>query len=114
MLNRLDVLKFANNGNPPPDKRVGENTGRVEVAADAGAVQYYRLKGTERAFSSRTLLLFRTRKICLCLLWYELFDAETKYQSGTGSAVIHSADKGERNCLPQGQLLWHAAHRGAM
>jgi len=79
-----DILKIVKNGNPPPHRRVvrTDDEWRERLTEE----QYYvtRRNGTERAFSSEMCSLFEPGLYaCLCCDTL-LFDAETKFESGTG------------------------------
>ena len=52
MLKWPDVIKFANNGNPVPDKRVEKTPEEWRELLTPEQFNITRLKGTERAFSS--------------------------------------------------------------
>ena len=80
----LDVIKFANKGNPTPDKRVEKTQEEWKALLTPEQFNITRLKGTERAFSSELCSYFEPgRYACICC-GTELFDAETKFESGTG------------------------------
>jgi peptide methionine sulfoxide reductase msrA/msrB len=84
MLRWLDIIKFANNGNPIPDKRVEKTPEAWKALLTAEQFRVTRLKGTERAFSSELCSYFEPgRYACVCCDT-ELFDAEEKFESGTG------------------------------
>jgi peptide methionine sulfoxide reductase msrA/msrB len=84
MLTWLDVIKFASNGNPVPDKRVEKTQEEWKALLTPEQYTITRLKGTERAFSSELCSYFEPgRYACVCC-GTELFDAETKFESGTG------------------------------
>lgn len=78
------VLHWANTGNPTPPKRVEKSDS--EWQAQLTEEQFYvtRQKGTERAFSSGMCSLFEPGKYhCICCDTL-LFDANHKFDSGTG------------------------------
>ena len=84
MLKWKDVLRFANRGNPEPDRvvRMTDNEWQAQLTPE----QYYvtRQKGTERAFSSDMCSLFEPgRYSCVCCDTL-LFDANEKFESGSG------------------------------
>jgi methionine-R-sulfoxide reductase len=84
MLKWLDVLNFARNGNPEPDRRV-EKT-EAEWKAQLSPDQYFvtRQKGTERAFTGEFCELFEAGEYaCVCCDTL-LFDSREKFESGTG------------------------------
>ncbi len=84
MLKWLDVIKFANNGSPAPDKRVEKTPEEWKALLTPEQFNITRLKGTERAFSSDLCSYFEPgRYACVCCST-ELFDADTKFESGTG------------------------------
>ncbi len=84
MLNWLDVLKFANNGNPTADRRVEKTEAEWQALLSPEAFRITRQKGTERAHSSELCSLFEPgRYACVCC-GTELFDSEEKFESGTG------------------------------
>jgi len=84
MLKWLDIIKFANNGNPIPDKRVEKTPEEWKELLTEEQFRITRLKGTERAFSSELCSYFEPgRYTCVCCDTL-LFDADTKFESGTG------------------------------
>ena len=84
VLRWLDIIKFANNGNPLPDKRVEKTPEEWKSLLTAEQFTITRLKGTERAFSSELCSYFEPgRYSCVCCDT-ELFDAQEKFESGTG------------------------------
>jgi peptide methionine sulfoxide reductase msrA/msrB len=84
MLKWLDVIKFASNGNPTPDKRVEKTEEEWKELLTEEQFRITRLKGTERAFSSDLCSYFEPgRYDCVCC-GTALFDADTKFESRTG------------------------------
>lgn len=84
MINWDDVVKFANAGNPNPDRRVEKTAEEWRKLLTPEQFAITRLKGTERAHSSELCSLFEPGKyFCICCDT-ELFDAEEKFESGTG------------------------------
>jgi peptide methionine sulfoxide reductase msrA/msrB len=84
MLNWADIIRFANEGNPAPDRRVVKTD--AEWRAQLTPEQYYitREKGTERAFSSEMCSVFEPGQYaCVCCDTL-LFDASGKFESGSG------------------------------
>ena len=84
MLKWNDVLKYARNENPAPNHRVEktEDEWKSELTDD----QFYvtRRHRTERAFSSESCSLFEPGIYsCICCNTL-LFDANEKFESGTG------------------------------
>jgi methionine-R-sulfoxide reductase len=84
MLQWPDVLRFARKGNPEPDRKVVKT--EQEWIAQLTPNQYAvtRQKGTERPFSSAMCSLFEPGLYaCVCCDTL-LFDANEKFESGTG------------------------------
>ncbi len=84
MLKWDDVIGFARQGNPDPDRRVEKsNTEWRKVLSD----EQYRITrqhGTEKAFSSELCSLFESGAyVCVCCGTL-LFDATAKFESGSG------------------------------
>lgn len=100
----IDVLKFANNGNPVAERRVEKSDEEWKGILTAEQFRITRLKGTERAHSSDLCNLFEPGKyVCVCCDT-PLFDSEEKFESGTGwpsftqpvkeNAIAYHKDKG--------------------
>ena len=84
MLTWKEVLERAKHGNPAPPRRLERSD--AEWQAQLTPEQYYvtRQHGTERAFSSEMCSRFEPgRYACICCGTL-LFDATTKFESGTG------------------------------
>ncbi|MEL6536414.1 MAG: peptide-methionine (R)-S-oxide reductase MsrB [Bacteroidota bacterium] len=84
MLNWNDLLNFADKGNPIPPRQVKKS--KAEWRAQLTPEQYHvtREHGTERAFSSDMCSLFEPG-LYACVCCNEvLFDANKKFESGTG------------------------------
>jgi methionine-R-sulfoxide reductase len=84
VLNWKDVRGRARDGNPAPLRRVERSD--EEWRAQLSPAQYHvtRQHGTERAFSSEMCSRFEPgRYACVCCGTL-LFDASTKFESGTG------------------------------
>ena len=84
MLKWLDIIKFANNGTPAPDKRMEKTPEEWKAILTPEQFNITRLKGTERAFSSDLCSYFEPGKYACACCGTELFDADTKFESGTG------------------------------
>lgn len=84
MLTRKEVLERSRQGNPPAPRRVERSDDEWRAALTPAQYQVTRQHGTERAFSSEMCSLFEPgRYACVCCDTL-LFDAETKFESGTG------------------------------
>ena len=84
MLKWLDVLRFARNGNPEPDRKVVKSETEWQAQLTPNQYVVTRQKGTERPFSSDMCSLFEPGLYaCVCCDTL-LFDASEKFESGTG------------------------------
>jgi methionine-R-sulfoxide reductase len=84
MLRWIDVLKFANQGAPEPDFRVEKTADEWRAQLTPEQFRVTREHGTERAFSSEMCDLHEPGKYaCICCDTL-LFDADEKFDSGTG------------------------------
>lgn len=84
MLKWIDVIRFASTGNPIPDTKVVKTNEEWHKMLTPEEFRITRLKGTERAHSSEMCSLFEPGKyVCVCCGTL-LFDANEKFESGTG------------------------------
>jgi methionine-R-sulfoxide reductase len=84
MLTWKDIIDFAENGNPEPEKRVEKSEEEWKDLLTEEQFYVTRQHGTERAFSSEMCSIFEPGKYsCVCCDTL-LFDANTKFESGTG------------------------------
>lgn len=84
MLNWNNIIAFANQGNPEPDQRVVKSDKEWRNTLTEEQYQVTRKQGTERPFSSPMCTLFEPgRYACICCDTL-LFDAQQKFDSGTG------------------------------
>lgn len=84
MLKWDDILEFAKTGNPSPDKTVSKTDAEWREQLTEDAYQVTRKAGTERPFSSEMCSLFEPGLYgCVCCDTL-LFDANEKFESGTG------------------------------
>ena len=84
MLKWDDVLAFANRDNPAPDRRVEKTDDQWRDLLSPEQFYVTREHGTERPFSSEMCSRFEPgRYACVCCDTL-LFDAESKFESGTG------------------------------
>lgn len=103
MLNWNDVIRFADTGNPAPERIVRKTDAEWRAQLSAEAYYVTRNKGTEHPFSSGMCSLLEPglyRCVCCGTL---LFDASEKFESGTGwpsftqpvtpNAIAYHADR---------------------
>jgi peptide methionine sulfoxide reductase msrA/msrB len=84
MLHWDDVIDYANQGNPQPDRKVRKSEEEWRAQLTAEQYRVARQKGTEHAFSSEMCNLFEPGLYACACCWTELFDSGKKFQSGTG------------------------------
>ena len=84
MLTWNDVLNFASEGNPDPDRTVSKTDEEWQEHLTAEQFNITRLKGTERPFSSDLCELFEPGKYACVCCQTPLFDSGEKFDSGTG------------------------------
>ncbi len=107
MLQWPDVLRFARNGNPEPERKVVKS--ETEWQAQLTPNQYIvtRQKGTERPFSSAMCSLFEPGLYaCVCCDTL-LFDASEKFDSGTGWPSFTQP-------ITENAIAYHADHSHGM
>ncbi|BBN82349.1 peptide-methionine (R)-S-oxide reductase [Pseudoalteromonas sp. A25] len=84
MLKWTDILNFANNGTPKPEHRVEKSLEQWQSELNEDVFYITRKKGTERPFSNASCSLFEPGKYkCVCCDNL-LFDAQEKFESGSG------------------------------
>ncbi len=84
MLTWSDLLRFTKKGNPTPDQKVVKTPNEWRAILTPAAYDVTRLKGTERPHSSDMCSLFEPGIYgCICCGTL-LFDANEKFESGTG------------------------------
>lgn len=84
MLKWKDVIRFAEEGNPTPDRVVKKSDAEWRAQLTAEEFRVTRQHGTERPFSSEMCSLFTPGLYaCVCCDTL-LFDANEKFESGTG------------------------------
>jgi len=84
MLNWSDVINFANNGNPVPDKRIEKTDAEWKAILSPDQYRIARKKGTEARFSGELCSRYEPGKYnCICCDT-PLFDSTIKYDSKTG------------------------------
>ncbi len=84
VLTWANVLKLATNGNLPPDRRDERTPEEWKKVLTAEQFSVARQAGTERPFSSEMCSLFEAGLYACVCCKTELFDANTKFDSGTG------------------------------
>ncbi len=83
-MNWNDVLKYANNGSPAPEKRVEKTEEEWKSMLTPEQFRITRLKGTERAGSGALCSAHDAGKYrCICCATL-LFDSTLKFDSGSG------------------------------
>ncbi|NVK08311.1 MAG: peptide-methionine (R)-S-oxide reductase MsrB [Tenacibaculum sp.] len=84
MLTWKDVINFAVNGNPTPDKRVEKTAVEWQELLTPEQFRVTRQKGTERPNSGALCSVYDAGKYkCVCC-GTPLFDSTIKFSSGTG------------------------------
>lgn len=84
MLKWLDIKKFARNGNPTPDRRVEKTKEEWKEELTDEQFRVTRLHGTERPHSSDMCVAFDPGIYACVCCGTLLFDANEKFDSGTG------------------------------
>ncbi len=84
VLNWSDVIRFANHGNPIPDRRVEKTEEEWKVLLTPEQFRITRKAGTERPHSGALCSIYDAGKYnCVCCNT-PLFDSTIKFNSGTG------------------------------
>lgn len=102
MLTWKDIISFAVNGNPIPDKRVEKSEGEWREMLTAEQFRITREKGTEAAHSGALCSIYEAGKYnCICCNT-PLFDSTIKFNSGTGwpsftQPIVENAIKYEKD-----------------
>ncbi len=83
-MNWKDVIRFATEGSPSPEKRLEKTA--AEWKAQLTAEQFYvtRQKGTERAYTGALCEAHEPGKYACICCGTLLFDSELKFESGSG------------------------------
>lgn len=84
MLKWIDVIKYANQGNPKPDRLIIRPNEEWQKLLSPEAYRILRLHGTERAFSSEMCNSFELGQYACAACRTLLFDANEKYESRSG------------------------------
>lgn len=92
-MNWNTVLHHCVSGNPEPDQRLEKALEDWKRELDPEVFRITRMHGTERAFSSEMCSRFEPGQYhCTCCDTL-LFDAESKFESGTGWPSFHQPAK---------------------
>lgn len=84
MTNWNDVIKYANNGNPKPPRRVEKTEAEWKEILTEEQYQIARKKGTERAYTGAYCEAHEPGKYaCICCAT-TLFDSNLKFESSSG------------------------------
>jgi peptide-methionine (R)-S-oxide reductase len=83
-MNWKDVMHYATKGNLKPDRRDERSPEEWKKVLTEEEYRITRLKGTERAFSSEVCSLFEPGIYACVCCGTPLFDANEKFESGTG------------------------------
>ncbi len=84
MLNWNDVIRFANHGNPTPDRRVEKTDEEWKSLLTYEQYRITRRKGTEAPFSGEHCSIYEPGLYTCTCCETELFDSGVKFNSGTG------------------------------
>ena len=84
MLTWADVIRYANDGNPMPDRRVEKTPAEWQAILTPEQYAITREKGTERAHSSEMCNIFEPGQYACVCCGAALFDSATKFESGSG------------------------------
>lgn len=84
MLTWEDVIRFANQGNLEPDRRVEKTSEQWHEILTPQQYAITREKGTERAFSSPMCSLFEPGLYACVCCGSLLFNADNKFESNSG------------------------------
>lgn len=83
-MNWNDVIKFANNGNPTPDRRVEKTNEQWQKELTEEQYRITRLKGTERAHTGALCSIFESGEYSCVCCDTGLFDSLGKFNSSSG------------------------------
>lgn len=84
MLNWKEVIKFANHGNPAPDRRVKKSEQEWKAQLSPDQYRVTREKGTEARYSGAHCSRHDAGLYACICCDTELFDSVEKFDSGTG------------------------------
>lgn len=107
MLTWNDVLRFTKDGNPVPDHTVEKTDAEWQTQLSEEQYRVTRQKGTERPFSSAMCSLFEPGMYSCTCCGTLLFDANRKFDSGTGWPSFNQPIKANA-------IAYHADHSHGM
>lgn len=84
MLRWIDIKKYSKQGNPKPDQRIEKTEEEWIKQLSDEQYRITRQKGTERAFSNEMCSIFEPGQYACVCCGTLLFDADEKFESGTG------------------------------
>jgi methionine-R-sulfoxide reductase len=84
MINWNDVIRWANNGNPTPPRRVEKSDAEWKEILTTEQYQIARKKGTERAYTGAYCEAHEPGKYACICCGTTLFDSNLKFESGSG------------------------------
>ena len=84
MINWQDVLEYASKGNLKPDQRVEKTPEEWQAQLTPDQFMVTRQAATERPYSSEMCQLYEPGIYACVCCGTELFNSETKFDSGTG------------------------------
>jgi peptide-methionine (R)-S-oxide reductase len=84
MMKWLDVLTYAKEGSPPPDKKISKSEAEWKKELTDDEFNITRKKGTERAFSGEYCDAHEPGLYACRCCGTLLFDSTEKFESGTG------------------------------
>ena len=83
-MNWNDVIRYANNGSPEPDRRVEKTDEEWRAQLTPEQYRITRNKGTEAPFSGELCSIFEAGKYACICCDEELFDSTIKFESSSG------------------------------
>ena len=83
-MNWNDVISYANNGSPKPDKRVEKTEQEWKAVLTDEEFRVTRKKGTERAFAGEYCEAHEAGLYACRCCSTQLFDSNLKFESGSG------------------------------
>lgn len=83
-MNWNDVIRYANNGSPKPDKRVEKTEQEWKAILSDEEFRVTRKKGTERAFTGEYCEAHEPGLYACRCCGTQLFDSNLKFESGSG------------------------------